>query len=111
MRRFLAGCSALVAAVSVVAAAEATPILLEATDAGFVTAAGGSAKGDGTLGPPATYNYSVGWEVHYVDGSLGMPPGTTPLAAMERKNYFVFDLTGITSPITSAAFLINAGSF
>lgn len=111
MNRFLAGCSALVFAVSIIASADAAPILLEATDAGFVTSAGGSAKGDGTLVPPATYNYSVGWEVHYVDGSLGMPPGSTPLAAMERKNYFVFDLTGITTPITSAAFLVNAGTY
>lgn len=88
----------------------APAITLTATDAGFVTSMGGSAKGDGTVSP-ATYNYSVGWEVHYVDGSLGIPPGSTPLAPMDRKNYFVFDLTGVTTPIATALFTVNAGTY
>ena len=71
--------------------------VVTATDAGFVTMAGGSAKGDGTVAPDATYNYSVGRELHYGAGAL-----FSPLAAMDRKNYFVFDLTGITDTIVSA---------
>ncbi len=77
-----------------------------ATDAGFVTEAGGSAKGDGTIVPMATFNYSVGWELHYGEGAL-----FTPLEPMNRKNYFVFDLTGVTTPITKAAFVVNAGIY
>ncbi len=86
-------------------------VTLTATDAGFVTSAGGSAKGDGTVVPAATFNYSVGWEVHYMDGSLGVPPGSTPLTAMVRNNYFVFDLTSVTTTILSATFIVNAGTY
>ena len=64
--------------------APAVVVTLDAIDAGFVTEAGGSAKGDGTLVAGATFNYSVGRELHFVDGSLGMPPGTTPIAPMDR---------------------------
>jgi hypothetical protein len=56
----------------------AAVITLTATDAGFVTEMGGSAKGDGTISP-ADYNYSVGYEVHFADGSL-----SGPLAPMLR---------------------------
>jgi hypothetical protein len=70
---------------------------LSATDSGFVTEMGGSAKGDGTLTAPATFNYSVGQEEHYFDGALG-----SALAFMDRKNYFVFDLSSVTDPIASA---------
>ena len=86
----------------------AATFVIDASDSGFVTEAGGSAKGDGTVSP-ATYNYSVGREVHYVDGSLGTPPGTTPLAPMDRKNYFVFDMAGVTGTIVSATLEIYAG--
>lgn len=74
---------------------------LPASDAGFVTSAGGSAKGDG---PVARFNYSVGWELHYTDGA---PP--PPLVAMERRNYFVFDLAGV-APITTAALKLWTGT-
>ncbi|MEM7456391.1 MAG: PEP-CTERM sorting domain-containing protein [Planctomycetota bacterium] len=85
--------------------------VLDATDAGFVTELGGSAKGDGTITPPATYNYSVGQELHYSDGSLGTPPGTTPLAYMDRNNYFIFDTTGIDGIVVGAALTLPAGMF
>jgi hypothetical protein len=85
-------------------------IVLSAVDSGFVTMAGGSAKGDGTLMPGATYNYSVGYELHYSTGALGMPPGSTPLAPMDRNNYFVFDLSSLGgAPIASATLLLPAG--
>lgn len=74
---------------------------LVATDAGFVTPAGGSAKGDG---PVAKYNYSVGYELHYGDGA---PP--PPLVAMDRRNYFVFDLAPATAPITAATLKLWTG--
>ena len=81
-----------------------------ASDSGFVTIAGGSSKGDGTF-TGATYNYSVGWELHYSDGSLGIPAGTTPIVPMDRKNYFVFDLSSVTTTIVSATFVVNAGVY
>lgn len=81
------------------------PVDILASDAGFVTEVGGSAKGDGTIVPSATYNYSVGYEVHYADGALG-----SPFAPVDRKNYFVFDLSGVTAPISGATlFLYNPG--
>jgi len=75
----------------------AATISVAASDSGFVTEAGGSAKFDGLLTPDAATNYSVGWEVHYVDGAL-----LSPVVAMQRKNYFVFDLSGVSAPITDA---------
>jgi hypothetical protein len=87
----------------------ARAVTLSALDAGFVTMAGDSAKGDGTLVASATYNYSVGYEMHYSTGALGMPPGSTPLAPMDRNNYFVFDLSSLGAPITSATLLLPAG--
>ncbi|MBL9128081.1 MAG: hypothetical protein JNL97_10560 [Verrucomicrobiales bacterium] len=85
---------------------EAAVIEMAAIDAGFVTEAGGSAKGDGTLVASAKYNYSVGRELHYATGALG-----SPLTAMDRRNYFVFDLAGVTDPITSATLTLWTGSF
>jgi hypothetical protein len=82
----------------------AATVILTATDAGFVTEAGGSAKGDGTIAPGATYNYSAGRELHYATGDLG-----PVFAPMDRKNYFVFDLTGIPAAITSATLIAYAG--
>jgi hypothetical protein len=73
---------------SLAAVGRAEIVVLDATDAGFVTVMGGSAKGDATLAPSAKYNYSVGRELHYATGALG-----PTFAAMDRKNYFVFDLT------------------
>ena len=80
-------------------------LTITAIDSGFVTAAGGSAKGDGTVSS-ATYNYSVGREVHYVDGVL-----FSPTTAMDRKNYFVFDLTSVTTPIASVSLELYAGTY
>ncbi|MFO0946263.1 MAG: hypothetical protein U1D30_09995 [Planctomycetota bacterium] len=85
--------------------------MLSAVDSGFVTMAGGSSKGDGTVAPGATFNYSVGYELHYSTGALGTPPGTTPLAPMDRNNYFVFDLSAIGAPIASATLILPAGMF
>lgn len=82
----------------------ASALMLSATDSGFVTEAGGSSKGDGTIAPPATYNYSTGREEHYGDGFL-----FSALTPMDRKSYFVFDLTGVSSPIISATLLLYAG--
>jgi hypothetical protein len=87
----------------------AQAIVLSAVDSGFVTMAGGSSKGDGTIAPGATFNYSVGYELHYSTGALGMPPGTTPLAPMDRNNYFVFPLGALPGPIVSATLLLPAG--
>lgn len=81
-------------------------VTLAATDAGFVTEAGGSAKGDGTVTPGATFNYSVGRELHFEFGFLGSP--TVPL---DRKSYFVFDLSSVTSPIASASLELFAGTY
>jgi len=77
---------------------------IDALDSGFVTAAGGSSKGDGTVAPTAAFNYSVGREEHYDDGALG-----SPLAAMDRKNYFLFDLAGVSGTITGASLLLYVG--
>ena len=84
--------------------AAAVTISLDALDAGFVTEDGGSAKGDGTVAPPATFNYSAGREEHFAGGALG-----APLAYMDRKNYFVFDLSAVTGPITGATLKIYMG--
>ncbi len=83
--------------------AGAADVTLDALDSGFVTEAGGSSKYDGLLLAPATFNYSAGFELHYVDGGTGGPGGTAP---MLRKNYFVFDLSGITDPVVGAALLL-----
>ncbi len=83
---------------------QADMVTLDATDSGFVTALGGSSKGDGTLTAPATFNYSVGQAEHFDDGALG-----SPLAFTLRKNYFVFDLTTVTVPITSASLMVYMG--
>lgn len=80
--------------------------VIPASDAGFVTEAGGSAKGDGTVTSGATYNYSVGREVHYAMGALG-----GPLVAMNRNNYFVFDLSGVGGTILSASLELYAGVY
>jgi hypothetical protein len=80
-------------------------IILSAIDAGFVTMAGGSSKGDSTIAPIAKYNYSVGFEVHYATGALSPPP----FAPMDRNNYFVFDLSSLPGPITAATLVLPAG--
>jgi hypothetical protein len=85
--------------------ASAASFGIPASDAGFVTEAGGSAKGDSTLAPPAKYNYSVGFELHYATGALG-----PVLAPMMRKNYFVFDLAAISEPIASAKLVLWTGT-
>jgi len=83
----------------------AAAVTLTAIDSGFVTPVGGSAKGDGTVSG-ATYNYSVGREAHFSLGFL-----FSPSVAMDRKNYFVFDLTGVTTPIASASLDLYAGTY
>lgn len=82
-------------------------VTISAVDSGFVTEMGGSAKGDGTIAPPATFNYSVGRELHYGGGVLG-----SPLVAMDRNNYFVFDLSGIDpGTIIGASLMVFAGVY
>jgi hypothetical protein len=82
----------------------AAPISVLASDSGFVTEAGGSAKGDGTVVSAAKYNYSVGFELHYASGAL-----FAPLDPMLRKNYFVFDLSGVPAPIAAAKLRLWTG--
>ena len=99
-------CVIFVAVFFVVAAVgQAKAVTLTATDSGFVTEMGGSAKGDGTI-TTATYNYSVGYEEHFADGSLSSPP---PFPPMDRNNYFVFDMTGESGTIISASFEVYTG--
>ncbi len=95
MALVLAGCSACV---------NAATFDLIAVDSGFVTAMGGSAKGDSHLAPSAKFNYSVGYELHYAAGFY-----SAALAAMDRKNYFVFDLGGLPGPIVSATLVLWSG--
>ena len=93
------------AAVSFCGSARADVIAISAFDSGFVTEMGGSAKGDGTVAPTAAYNYSVGFELHYGSGAL-----FSPLAPMYRKNYFVFDLSSVTEPLTEAKLTLWTGT-
>jgi hypothetical protein len=86
-------------------AAPVSALTLTAVDAGFVTEAGGSAKGDGTVASGAKYNYSAGFELHYATGALG-----APLAPMFRKNYFVFDLSGVGGALASAKITLWSGT-
>lgn len=100
-------CTIMFVAAAAFAAAAVTSVYADsfhAVDAGFVTEAGGSAKGDGTLVPSATFNYSVGRELHYGAGFLG-----SPLASLNRNNYFVFDLSGAPAMIATATLKVYAG--
>ncbi|RMF96721.1 MAG: hypothetical protein D6727_07365 [Gammaproteobacteria bacterium] len=72
-------------------------VSLVATDSGFVTEAGGTDKFDG-LASPATGNYSVGYELACPSGGL-----CGAFVPMQRKNYFVFDLSSISAPIVGAS--------
>lgn len=83
----------------------AAEVTLTATDAGFVTETGGSAKGDGTVTPGAKYNYSAGFELHYGSGALG-----APLVPLFRKNYFVFDLSMVSGPLVAAKLTLWSGT-
>lgn len=87
-------------------AAQAGDVEIAAMDSGFVTMAGGSAKGDGTIVPSAKYNYSVGYEVHYTGGFFSPPPFTP----MDRKNYFLFDLSSVPDTITGASLKLWTGT-
>ena len=78
--------------------------VLDAGNCGFVTEFGGSSHGDGTLVFPATFNYSVGQAEHFDDGSL-----TGGLDYMDRKNYFIFSLAGVSDPIISASLSLYMG--
>lgn len=93
------------ASLAIAAAGSAHAATIPAVDAGFVTEAGGSAKGDGTLVPSATFNYSVGRELHYSAGFLG-----SALTPLNRNNYFVFDLSGAPAMIATATLKIHAGT-
>ncbi|MEL6109354.1 MAG: PEP-CTERM sorting domain-containing protein [Planctomycetota bacterium] len=68
---------------------------LAATDSGFFNEAGRSSKNDGVIlgATPATFNYSV--------GAIDEAP---PLAGVDvkRRNYFTFDLSGVSEPIIGA---------
>lgn len=108
MRRLFL-CSFMVLAAATWSRGARGDVVLSAIDSGFVTSAGGSAKGDGTMSAPATYNYSVGYEVHYTAGALGMPPGSAATSAMDRNNYFVFDLSAVGAPIVAATLVLPAG--
>lgn len=96
-------------------AVRADDFTIVATDSGFVTMKGGSSKGDSVFGddgpsPPSGpfYNYSVGYEIHYPGGFYSPPP----FPPMIRKNYFVFDLSGIgmDKAITGAALTLWTGT-
>lgn len=100
---------AFVAAGQITFAEQANAILVPAVDAGFVTEAGGSAKGDGAvpIAASATYNYSVGRELHYSSGFY-----SASLTPMLKNNYFVFDLAGIApGSIVGASLKLNAGTY
>lgn len=86
--------------------APAALIILDATDVGFVTEAGGSAKGDGTVTSSSTYSYAAGRDGHFTNGALGSAEGP-----MSLKNYFVFDLTSLSDTITSATLKLYAGTY
>ena len=77
--------SLLLAVWSLAAAGRAEIVVLDATDAGFVTVMGGSAKGDATLAPSAKYNYSVGRELHYATGALGPLPNESGFRLGEAR--------------------------
>ena len=68
---------------------------LTATDTGFFNEAGRSSKNDGVVlgASGATFNYSV--------GAIDEVP---PLAGVDvkRRNYFTFDLSGVSEPIIGA---------
>lgn len=72
---------------------------ITAEDSGFFNAEGRSSKNDGFLlgAADAAYNYSV--------GAIDEVP---PLSGddVPRKNYFVFDLTGVTGDISGAAVML-----
>lgn len=82
----------------------ATSATLTATDTGFVTPAGGSSKFDGLISP-ATFNYSVGWELICSLG--GICPSPSFFAYGEKKNYFVFDLGSVAKPVAAASIFID----
>jgi len=75
--------------------ATAAIVSLPASDSGFFNAAGRSSKNDGVVmgAAPATFNYSA--------GAIDEAP---PLSGVDvpRKNYFTFDLSGVTGTILGA---------
>lgn len=66
---------------------------ISASDAGFINELGRTSKNDGKDAPEATFNYSA--------GAIDDPP-LGAAVDVPRSNYFTFDLSGITSEITSA---------
>jgi hypothetical protein len=100
----LALCLAASLAVTAAPSAHAASFMLPASDVGFVTEMGGSAKGDSTLAPGAKYNYSVGLELHYATGALG-----PVFAPMLRKNYFVFTLPTFPEPLATVKLKLWTG--
>ena len=80
--------------------ASAVMMMVPAEDSGFLNAAGRSSKNDGVLlgAPPATFNYSTG-----TIGEVFPLSGTD----VPRRNFFSFDLSGISSgSIVSAALVL-----
>ncbi len=69
---------------------------VSASDAGFFNAAGRSSKNDGVVlgASPATFNYSAG----AIDEAVPLTGADVP-----RKNYFTFDLAGVSDPILGAS--------
>lgn len=84
--------------------ASATAISLSAEDSGFYNSVGRHSKLDGSpsfgMAAPATFNYSVGT---IDEGPPFGPVGTPP--DVFRKNFFTFDLTGVTPGSVSSASL------
>lgn len=82
-------------------ALDAAMLGLPASDSGFYNAAGRSSKNDGVVmgASPATFNYSAG-AIDEAPPLLGPPFGGMDVP---RKNYFTFDLTGISADILGAS--------
>ncbi len=84
--------AALTSGCAVIASASGIGVSVFAIDSGFYNALGRGSDYDGTLVPSAKYNYSTG---AIDDAPLGG-------VHVHRKNYFTFDLSGITDEITGA---------
>ena len=88
----------LLAAVSITAPSLGMIVAIPASDSGFFNEAGRSSKNDGVIlgAAPATFNYS--------SGTIGEVP---PLVGTDvnRRNFFTFDLSGITPGTIASASL------
>lgn len=95
-----AHCRAAITLVGVILAAPTTAASLDfdAADSGFLTSEGGASKFDGIVSG-ADFNYSVGREVITPGGGINF---TEPPVPGLKRNYFVFDLTGLTGTVIGA---------